>query len=51
MIPYIYLFLMSILDIIMESSDKNKFIILAMLIYSLQPIKSKKYVYFLLFIA
>ena len=45
MIPYIYLFLMSILDIIMESSvklfdisNKNKFIILAMLIYSLQPL-------------
>ena len=45
MIPYIYLFVMSICDIIMESSvklfdinNKYKFIIIAMLIYALQPI-------------
>ena len=45
MISYFYIILMTIIDVIMESSmklfiidNKTKFIILAMLVYSLQPI-------------
>ena len=56
MISYFYIILMTIIDIIMESSmklyvinNKLKFIILGMIIYSLQPEKInifKKNIYF-----